>query len=228
MSAVCNGCGQPADSPRPYHCPEFHRRPYAPGEKMTDRHPESVIAQVVEETIEEAWRRFDREYPRSEINIGDRVRWWPYITALGTPAVDARYSDGVIVDRDTIRIESHGSNGWSSKDGLVGDWRSCAGTLVRRLPIKISTTCPGYNAVFRIEPDPPDLAERRAARVAEHQEQERRGPFDYDVPSYEGILKAPYEQTAVSRSDGFDQHQVDAAKAALLAPAPPRYPRRTR
>lgn len=27
------------------------------------------------------------------------------------------------------------------------------------------------------------------------------------------------------RADGFDQHQVDAAKAALLAPAPPRYPR---
>lgn len=30
------------------------------------------------------------------------------------------------------------------------------------------------------------------------------------------------------RPDGFDQRQVDAAKAALLAPAPPRYPRRAR
>lgn len=256
------------------------------------------------EALEEAWRRFDREYSAGEIKIGDRVRWWPEATWLGTPAANARYSDGIMVDRDVIRIESHGPNGWSSRDGLVGDWRSCAGHCVRKLaevsvdtpagPIKVTadptvpprevrfvqpgagdadlgaalerarqhppaagwslspptqpagyrpakidweklqnetprvvTTCPGYNAVFHIEPDPPDLAERQATRVAEHQRREaERGPFDYDVPDYSGILKAPYEQPA--RPDGFDQRAVDAARAALLAPAPPRYPRRSR
>lgn len=138
------------------NCLTLKPRPYAPGEKMTDRHPDSVIAKVVEETIEKQ---------------------------------------------------------------------------VKHLTTPIVTTCPGYNGVFHIDPDPPDLADRQAARVAEHQcreaEQLASGPFDYDVPHYDGILKAPYEQPAAGRPDGFDQGQIDAAKAALLAPVPPRYPRAT-
>lgn len=78
-------------------------------------------------------------------------------------------------------------------------------------------TTPGYNGVFHIEPDPPDLAERRAARVAEHQRREMQ------ERAARGAVHA-----AATRPDGFDQHQVDAAKAALLASAPPRYPRRAR
>lgn len=197
------------------NCLTLKPRPYAPGEKMTDRHPDSVIARVVEETIEEAWRRFDREYPNSEIKIGDRVRWWPQVTWLGTPAADARYSDGIMVDRDVIRIESHGPNGWSSKDGLVGDWRSCAGQCVRKLrEVSVDTA----HGPIKITADPtPNL------ESVDDTMRPRRGPFDYDVPDYSGILKEPYEQPA--RPDGFDQRQVDAARAALLAPAPPRYPR---
>lgn len=261
-------------------------RPYAPGEKMTDRHPDSVIAQVVEETIEkhnldrakflatpieEHWRRFDREFPRVEIKIGDRVRWWPHVTALGTPAVDARYSDGVMVSEDALRIESHGPNGWSSKDGLVGDWRSCAGALVRRLPgdlplrprspyaplpatpepafrlfeqdgalfvdtpsgpVKITTdptVRPGEVRFVQPATVPPELLEQRDRQMRETYERCGVDPakLQKSAPAQPGkqwVTPVVYEDRP-ARPDGFDQRAVDAAKAALLAPAPPRYPR---
>lgn len=160
-------------------------RPYAPGEKMTDRHPDSVIAQVVEETI--------AKLPGG----GSFTFTTPWIKAGDLP---------------------------------------CA-----------SHPRPVQNGVFRIEPDPPDLAQRKAARVAEHQRAEVERMAKEDALCIEPWMKpapvAPellaqrdrmmresYERCGIPmapapRPDGFDQRQVDAARAALLAPAPPRYPR---
>jgi hypothetical protein len=79
---------------------------------------------------------------------------------------------------------------------------------------RVITTCPGYNAVFHIDPDPADLAQRQAERVVEHQRREMQ------ERAIRGAVHA-----AGARPDGFDQRQVDAARAVLLAPVPRRYPR---
>jgi len=92
---------------------EVLRRAYAPDEKMTDRHPDSVIAQVVEETIAKQVEFLSQPHPT--------------LAAIkkSAPATPGKRWVTPVVYEDR--------------------------------PVPVVTTCPGYNATFRIDPDPPDL-----------------------------------------------------------------------
>jgi hypothetical protein len=83
---------------------------------------------------------------------------------------------------------------------------------------------PVQDGVFHIEPDPPDIAQRQAARVLQRQQEERMRFLATGTPGKQWAVPSVYEERP-TRADGFDQRQVDAARAALLAPASPRYPR---
>lgn len=172
--------------------------PYAPGEKMTDRHPDSVIAQVVEETI----------------------------AAHAKPIEPVSANDYVFAPPSALEIERYRlreQGGALYIDTEHGPIKVTADPTLRVDEIRLDNGV----GVFHIEPDPPDLAERQAARVAEHQRREagymplKSAP---SIPAAPAALGRPIPGID-TRPDGFDQHQVDAARAAMLAPAPPRYPR---
>lgn len=60
------------------------RRPYAPGEKMTDRHPNSVIAQTAERVIDDYNAAMDRkERELFEFDCGDPSKPAPVVVGLG-------------------------------------------------------------------------------------------------------------------------------------------------
>lgn len=190
---------------------QVERRPYAPGEKMTDRHPDSVIAQVVEETIE---------------------KW---IAHLATPiAVRGPYAPLPAPSEPAFRLfEQDGALYVDTKAGPV---KITADPTLRLNEVRLDNGV----GVFHIEPDPPDLAQRQAARVAERMAKEGAlciEPWMKPAPvapellaQRDRMVTESYERCGLpavpaGRPDGFDQHQVDAARAALLAPATPRYPR---
>lgn len=89
------------------------------------------------------------------------------------------------------------------------------------------------DGVFHIEPDPPDLAQLQAKLADKHREIETALQTAADTRAmFRGVDRSATPEklsgaviASLRRPDGFDQHQVDAARAALLAPAPPRYPR---
>jgi hypothetical protein len=146
-------------------------RPYAPGEKMTDRHPDSVIAQVVEETI--------AKHP-GLAKLQKRTGYQP-LAPQPEPAFRLFNQDGSLY-----------------VDTKHGPIKVTADPSVETP--RIITTCPGYNGMFHI----PVRFDNEVMAAVEG-----------DV----GCFDPP------ARPDGFDQRQVDAARAALLAPVPPRYPR---
>lgn len=148
-----------------FWAPPVAPRPYAPGEKMTDRHPDSVIAQVVEETIAE------RMAKEGALCIEPWMKPAPIAPEL-------------LAQRDQMVRESFENCG---APALASD----CGHAVRDLGCAMCF----HRAVY--------AAQELRILTANHHT----------------ISAAP------RRPDGFDQHQVDAAKAALLAPAPPRYPR---
>lgn len=156
--------------------------------------------------LNEKQRQFDREFPRTPIAAGDRVRWWPDVTDLGTPAAHARYIDGVVMKFDPLCIRVTSSHGFTER--CPGGWlmppvggvvdTSISLGLVRRRPY-----APGEKLTDRH----PDSV---IAQVVEE-----------TLAKHPGLAKLQKR----TRPDGFDQRQVDAARAALLAPALPRYPR---
>lgn len=106
------------------------------------------------------------------IKVGDYVRWWPY----GERGDPLRHADGEVLNELEIRIEHIGPR-WSSVHGFVGDRADTSvlrGTIcrVQRPGQQVVTTELVQNGVFRIEPDPPDLEQRRREHVARKQAEE--------------------------------------------------------
>lgn len=205
------------------------RRPYAPGEKLTDRHPDSVIAQVVEETIAKHCKSGVPSARIADAIVSDSLdRMVEHLTKpIERPPIDWAKLQKAPAQPGRKWVEPV-------------EYRIGEDEMQTETP-RVVTTCPGYNGVFHIEPDPPDLAQRRAARVAEHQrhemqEQPARCQCQMRAMHLTKLVGGRYRCALCDleieehcqpgwRPDGFDQRQLDAAKAALLAPAPPRYPR---
>lgn len=170
-------------------------RAYVPGEKMTDRHPDSVIAQVVEETIAK-----QVEHLATPIKV--RSPGEPAFRLFeqdGALFVDTQAGPIKITADPTLRpneiafVQPVAGEAFRGVDRSATPEKLSGAVLQKSAPAQpgkqwvapVICEHPGYNAVFQIDPDPPPT----------------------------------------TRPDGFDQRQVDACKAALLAPAPPRYPR---
>lgn len=49
------------------------------------------------ESMKQSWDAFDAAYPRRPPQVGDRIRWWPRVTYMGTPSADAEWLDGSVI-----------------------------------------------------------------------------------------------------------------------------------
>jgi len=200
------------------------RHPYAPGEKMTDRHPDSVIAQVVEETIEKQVAFLEQPHPTPKL-VQKRTGYQP-LPAQPEPAFRMCEQDGALyVD---------------TKDGPI---KVTADPTVRSDEVRFAQPAPIPESVIAARDElvrrtheamgiPADVFRGvdRSATPAKLSGAtlQKSAPA---TPSKQWVTPLVYEDrpelelAPLRRPDGFDQRQVDAARAALLAPAPPRYPR---
>jgi hypothetical protein len=229
-------------------------RPYAPGEKMTDRHPDSVIAQVVEETI--------AKHPGMTKLVQKRAGYQP-LAPQPEPALRLTAKDGALyvdtkhgpvkvtadptVPRDEVRFEHTILS--ADLDAMLAEYeRTRPGP---RPPIDFAKlqkapAQPGRQWVEPVVYEPGskqrDAFTQAVSRAVAVQDLAQQGHITLEEAR--SLMQAPQTPVRLDnevmtategdmscfdppprRPDGFDQRQVDVARAALLAPAPPRYPR---
>jgi hypothetical protein len=145
---------------------------------------------------------------RADIGCGDHVRWRPTIESPWGGMIIEGIAERVCERADGTRRLTVLRVTAVHRGTSLGERGFALGSLVD------VTVAPGTVVV---------LHRGAASRAAAVHDLAQQGHITSEQAR--GLMKAPQMLEPVGRPDGFDQRQVDAARAALLAPAPRRYPR---